>query len=397
MEIQLLGQGYEKESENSVGNHLIKLLLDKEFRSFTAISAFISQAGITGLSTHFEKAKRHLDVITIITGVDQKGTSKEALEALIKLDVNAYVFYQPSVTIFHPKIYLFEGIKKSVLIIGSSNLTAQGLFSNIEASLRLNVNNEEDNEIITQLKSYYKGLFDLSEPNLKKLNKKLIKGLVKAEVVPTEEERKAIQDKAKKVGNKESQKLIYQIFPKREIAKIPISFRKPRKGSKKKKTKKQRSTVKKAKTAFDKASLLWESGELTERDLNIPTGGNTNPTGSMLFKKGKNEDIDHRHFFRDEIFNSLNWQNDPKKRLSHLERATAIFTIIVEGKEKGTFELKLSHNSRTNTTTYKQKNSMTSISWGEAKALIAKKGLIGKSVKLYYQSETDDQFVLVFE
>jgi len=115
MDIQLLGQGYEKESENSVGNHLIKLLSDKEFQSFTAISAFISQAGVTGLSTHIEKAKEHLEVITIITGVDQKGTSKEALEALIKLDVNAYVFYQPSITIFHPKIYLFEGIKKSVL------------------------------------------------------------------------------------------------------------------------------------------------------------------------------------------------------------------------------------------------------------------------------------------
>ena len=78
MEIQLLGQGYEKESTNSVGHHLITLLGDKEFESFTAISAFISQAGVTGLSEYIGKAKEHLNVITIITGVDQKGTSKEA-------------------------------------------------------------------------------------------------------------------------------------------------------------------------------------------------------------------------------------------------------------------------------------------------------------------------------
>ena len=39
MEIHLLGQGYEKESANSVGNYLIKLLSDKEFESFTAITA----------------------------------------------------------------------------------------------------------------------------------------------------------------------------------------------------------------------------------------------------------------------------------------------------------------------------------------------------------------------
>jgi len=142
---------------------------------------------------------------------------------------------------------------------------------------------------------------------------------------------------------------------------------------------------------------LWESGALTQRDLSVPKGDNTNPTGSMLFKKGKNEGIDQRHFFRDEIFNSLNWQNDKRKKLSHLERTEAIFKIIVEGKEIGDFELKLTHNSKTDTKTYLQRNSMTSISWGEAKVLIAKEKLIGKTVKLYYQSKTDKQFVLVFE
>lgn len=396
MKIQLLGQGYEKESLNSVGKHLIKLLANQEFHSFTAISAFISQAGVNGLSKYIDEAKEHLSSITIITGVDQKGTSKEALEALIELDVSAYVFYQPSVTIFHPKIYLFEGEMKSVLIIGSSNLTARGLFSNIEASLLLNIDNEEDKEIINQLKDYYSGLFDLTEPNLKKLNKKLIKKLVKVNIVPTEEERKAIQDKTKKSTDSETGKLIYKIFPKREIARIPPEFRKPRKIAKKK-TKKKIRKQKSIKIEFDKNAVVWESGALTKRDLNIPTGGNTNPTGSMLFKKGKNKNIDQRHFFRDEVFNSLNWRNDPKKHLSHLERATTAFKIIVAGEEKGVFELRLTHNSKTDTKTYRQKNSMTQISWGEAKPLIAKTELIGKTVKLYKEIHKNNQFVLVFE
>lgn len=394
MEIQLLGQGYEKDSANSVGNHLIKLLADKEFESFTAISAFISRAGITGLSKYIDKSKEHLKIITIITGVDQKGTSKEALESLIELDVKAYVFYQPSITIFHPKIYLFEGEKKSVLIIGSSNLTAQGLFGNIEASLLITIENGKDNEIITQLKEYYKGLFDLTEPNLKKLNKKLIKGLVKTKVVPTEEERKAIQDEEKKSVDKETEKIIYQIFPKRAIAKIPAEFRKPRKAAKKK-AKKRAKKQKAEKAKFNRKSIIWESGALTQRDLNIPTGGTTNPTGSMLFKKGKNKDIDQRHFFREEVFNSLNWQNDTKR--PHLERAKANFKFIVEDDNKGEFELQLTHNTRTDTATYRQKNSMTQISWGEAKALIAKRELIGKTVKLYKETDKDNQFVLIFE
>ena len=219
---------------------------------------------------------------------------------------------------------------------------------------------------------------------------------MKAELVPREKERKTIQDKAKKTADKETAKIIYQIFPKRAIAKIPSAFRKSKKSSKKK-AKKKFKKQKAVKVNFDKSAVLWESGALTQRDLNIPTGGNTNPTGSMLFKKGRNEDIDQRHFFRDKVFNSLNWENDPKKNLSHLERAKATFKIIVEGKVKGAFELKLTHNSRTDTKTYKQKNSMTQISWGKAKAFIAKKGLIGKTVKLYKETGKEDQFVLVFE
>jgi len=111
MRISLLGQGFEAVSELSVGRQLVKFFADNNFHSFTGISAFASQASIRGLSKHINTAKKHLDCITIVTGVDQKVTSKEALEELLSLNINAYVFYQPSITIFHPKIYLFKDPK----------------------------------------------------------------------------------------------------------------------------------------------------------------------------------------------------------------------------------------------------------------------------------------------
>ncbi|WP_276976824.1 hypothetical protein, partial [Flavobacterium filum] len=80
MNITLLGQGFEATSKNSVGNILIKFFADKDFHTFTGMSAFASQAGIRGLSKHIKAAKKHLNIITIVIGVDQKGTSKEALE-----------------------------------------------------------------------------------------------------------------------------------------------------------------------------------------------------------------------------------------------------------------------------------------------------------------------------
>ena len=108
--------------------------------------------------------------------------------------------------------------------------------------------------------------------------------------------------------------------------------------------------------------LVWESKALTERDLNIPTGATTHATGSMLWKKGATEDIDQRHFFRDVVFADVTWTRDAK--LPHYERGEADFTIVVKGLNYGTYRLRLSHNTSKTSATYKQKNAMTSVSWG---------------------------------
>jgi HKD family nuclease len=390
MTITILGQGFETASENSVGNHLMKFLLDKSFHSFHGITAFTSLAGINGIQKHLENAK-HLKSITIITGVDQKGTSKEALQALMELKINSYVFFVPPPSpIFHPKIYLFEGEKNSELIIGSSNLTAQGLFTNIEASILISVDNSKvaDKKIVESLKEYFTGLFKYTDPNLKQLTPELIDDLVKAKIIPTEAERKELQDKGEKADKAETQSILSKIFPKRAAAKIPKDFQA---------IKKAKPVAFKSTTTIEATTLLWESGPLTERDLNIPKGSNTNPTGSMLFKKGKTEDIDQRHYFRDEVFSSLNWVFDTKVGSTHLEKAAALFRIIVRGKDYGTFALTLTHNPRTDTRSYEQKNSMTSISWGDAKSIIARDELIGRSAKLYGSDSNNGEYTLVID
>ncbi|MBN8682266.1 MAG: phospholipase D family protein [Chitinophagales bacterium] len=390
MNIKILGQGFEHESANAVGHYLIKFLGDKAFHTFTGITAFASLAGVKGLSSHIEMARDHLAKITIVTGVDQKGTSKEALEALLALGIDAYIFYQPSVTIFHPKIYLFEGNDRCELIIGSSNLTSQGLFTNIETSLHLSLNRSSDTHwsIVEQLKAYFKGIFDLSDPNLKKISKDIIDDLVKAKIVPTEDERKAAQDKMDKPEKHEAVDFILKIFPKRLTAKVPPEFR--GRGT--------RSTVVSPKALSRKGTprkeaLVWESKNLTERDLNIPSASNTNPTGSMLFKKGQMQGIDQRHHFREVVFSKLKWEKDATSKHPHLERAVATFYITIDGKSKGTFDLVLTHNSDTGSRSYQQKNSMTQVSWGFAKEHIAKPELIGKQARLY-KTRKNNVFVL---
>ena len=142
-----------------------------------------------------------------------------------------------------------------------------------------------------------------------------------------------------------------------------------------------------------RGKLVWQSGPLTERDLTIPKGSNTHGTGSMLFKKGLMKDKDQRHYFRDDVFSDLPWVSDTNPSTAHYERATTFITLIIDGVDHGSFPFILSHNTKTDSKSYLQKNSMTNISWGKAQKLIAKDELIGKSANLY-KSLTTKEYTL---
>jgi hypothetical protein len=135
---------------------------------------------------------------------------------------------------------------------------------------------EADRKIVEQLKDYFKGIFDFTDPNLKKLNKKIIDDLVKAKVVPTEAERKAAQDKAEKAERKETENIISKIFPKRAIAKIPSEFR----GTKKPTTKTAVATAAAAGSASAKGKLVWTRKKLPSSSVQ-GGGSGTNPTGGL--------------------------------------------------------------------------------------------------------------------
>lgn len=230
---------------------------------------------------------------------------------------------------------------------------------------------------------------------MQRLTQELIDVLTEQDVIPTEAQRKELQDKGEKMGKEGQEYIIPKFFPKRPIAKVPSEFR----GKNSLRTKKQKElgvpeVIINTPVANDELELLWISKPLTQRDLNVPTGGNTNPTGSMLFKKGALQDIDQRHYFREIVFADLAWTHDLRPDSTHIERATAFFRFIIEGEDFGEFELTLSHNTKTDSAAYLQKNSMTQISWGIAKEVIAKPELIGKICKLYAVEGDFNHFIV---
>jgi len=66
MEIQFLGQGCEPISELSVGNFLLKFFTDKDFHTFTGITAFTSQTAVKGFEDLIKMVKEQKFLLRVL-------------------------------------------------------------------------------------------------------------------------------------------------------------------------------------------------------------------------------------------------------------------------------------------------------------------------------------------
>lgn len=391
MNVTIIGQGFRSDNQKAVGHYLIDFLASENFHTFTAMSAFASKAGIRGLSSHIIAAKERLKRLSIIVGVDQEGTSKEALDAILNLKVESYIFYQPSVTIFHPKIYLFEGDQIARLIVGSSNMTAQGLFSNVETSTLILIDQavDSDRRVIQDVKEYFDSIFTPNDPNLKRLTRELIEDLVELGVVPAEAERKQAQKEVAALSGKiPTSKLISEIFPKRKIAGVPSEFKKKRTAT--------QATGEAAQTSVGKPSakgqLVWTRKSLPASSVQAASSG-TNPTGGLRLVQDKFEvegqKIDPTNYFRNTLFGDYTWN---RVRINPLvEAAIVSFEVTIRGKFVGTFDLDVRHKPSGEAG---QHNYTTSISWGTLGETVRQAKLTGARLDIYASRLSGGPFLI---
>lgn len=221
MNTAIIGQGYNLIEDTSVGKELISRFKSNDYNSFTCLVAFASYGGISALTPYILKSKEKGDIIKIILGVDQKGTSKEALEEVLSWGVDARIYHTDSSTIFHPKIYLFESSQIYTLIVGSNNLTTRGLVQNIEGSLLI-TDAKEGNSLRNSFYNYWKKLLDGTEEHLYPITQELIDKLFADKVISTEEGRAKQYDNGEDEKDSTKEKLVK--FKKSKIQKFPEGF-----------------------------------------------------------------------------------------------------------------------------------------------------------------------------
>lgn len=397
MKITFLGQGFNPPLSNSVGHLITKFLTEKQFHSFTGISAFASEAGIVGLSEDLNNAKKHYKNLNIIVGVDECGTSKEALYEINNLKINSFIFYQNESPIFHPKIYLFEGNVETKLILGSSNLTARGLFGNVESSVLIEFlnNDKEGLKFLSELKTYYRTLFDFRDPNLFKINKKTIENFITLGIIPRENTRTKLHGKSN-ISKNEKLKLVLTIH-KRPTDKIPHSFR----GRSKKKEVIDKIVKEFQITGYSKFNpdtLLWQKKNLPRSDAQ-QVSGNTKIIGVVRLStanfKLHGHEINRNTYFRNKVFRKLRWTKEQRKNNSPLQTAHAPFDVYINGQSIGKHILKISHDPDR---IANQENVPSTLHWGpELNSYLRKHDITGKTLSLYSPSEGSDSFQIIIE
>jgi HKD family nuclease len=372
---------------------LRKLFSNPNIEKIILSVAFISENGVKQIE---DLLRQHADRTIVFAGVRNDITSYQGLLLLHNIGVKLYIVDTGSrAIIFHPKIYLASSQASANLVIGSANLTLGGLNNNIEAGIWLDFDLTDPNDkalfddIESQLAAmpaeYPQNIISIG--NVSELDRLLESGrLVDESIAPPPRPVQISQntgslDSIPRIKLKGS-------FQRQVFARSKVEQQKPVSDRPLALTKDIEPHSKPIGIEYD---LVWESKPLTERDLNIPHGTNTHATGSMNMDKGLlAESVDHRHYFRDEVFPHLTWL--PKSKT--VDEAYAKFQLILKGISYGEFDLAIRHTTTTDSAAYQQRNAMTRLSWGSMRKYVAKTDLIGRTLRLYRDQADPTRFVL---
>lgn len=370
---------------------IVKDILKKTHSKTFYYSAFLRKESVLEL----EELLKNEENFSAVIGVRNGTTSFQGLEALQATGVKLYVVDTGSaMTIFHAKSLLVvdEENNLAYAVFGSSNFTPGGFYRNIESNvyLELDLNNEEDFKFYSDFISCHENLVEnnnnsdnvLLISDVSSINDFLLDGRV------VDETKHKIKTSVGKSSISTDTIKMMKLQP----------IRKHSAKTSNKKVQVTDSLAEERKFTIATDSLLgtvkevWKSKPLKERDLSIPSKPGTNPTGSMLMKRGE-YNIDQQSYFYDEVFSNLKWSTQPSKK-SYFQFADAKFHILIEGIEFGSYTLTLKYDERTDTTSYKQSQPNVSLSWGEAGSVIKNPNLLGKTMFLYRVEDKVDEYLI---
>jgi HKD family nuclease len=375
-----------------------ELLNTANFTNIILSVAFVKESGVQQIES--ELKARAKDVV-VFAGVRNDITSYQGLKLLHSIiGSNLYTVDTGSRNIvYHPKLYLARGMLEARVIVGSANLTLGGLNNNIEASaiLEFDLTDSDDKALVDDTEAQLTAL-----PKSYPLNVVQVSSVSELDDLPANG--RVVDEGASSAPRPVASTRTTgagDIVPLIKLKRMPVRSGIPKLGrvTKRKKSPKAATPATTVSTApahglatvGTEFELVWQSKPLTRRDLNIPDERHTHATGSMNLDKGLlPESVDHRHYFRDEVFDALTWS----RRSATVDETSARFQLIVKGVNHGEFDLSIRHTTSTTSAAYRQRNAMTRLSWGPMTQHVAWPDLIDRTLSLYRDKVDPTRFIL---
>ncbi len=139
--------------------------------------AYAKAGPLQRLRSRLEAWRKKGRRIHAIFGIDQQGTSREALELALALCNEVYVTQERGIT-FHPKAYIFTGTAKARLYLGSNNLTVGGTETNFEAAVVVDAILPADNAVLAEMNGLWDQLLPAQCAATRVLDQALLNKLV---------------------------------------------------------------------------------------------------------------------------------------------------------------------------------------------------------------------------
>lgn len=171
-----------------IGDVINRIIATDESRRFRFAVVYARLSGLNRLTVSIEGLLNRGGEFAGAVGIDNGITTVEVLRTLQKIAPTSTVFYTVSGYIYHPKLYLVDGEKFAVAIVGSANLTCDGLFRNIELATAVHLDFESsiDYQVYQRYDRFVSELLNVTNHNVQPIDDTVLNQLVQAGLVKQE-------------------------------------------------------------------------------------------------------------------------------------------------------------------------------------------------------------------
>jgi HKD family nuclease len=395
MQLRFVGQPFAAHS------NLVDFIEHARDNGFDELKIAVAWAKKSGLGRVWDALTKFRDQggkVTLIVGVSEGGATKEGLLLALEVADDGYVFHDPRRT-FHPKVYFASSSGQRSLMVGSSNLTAGGLSWNYEASMWVDWDAGEGEDVTDEVSAWFDTLIaatDSCSPLTADLITKLeVSGDI---VIGTEARARRVQKAESDTPEDNDSTIVATISGLFKpilagLRKLPGLNSKlattpavgtAATGAQANRPRPVKGTPSAAQTSSQASAAPLPVANIQRRWIKqldntaaqqVKSPG-SNPTGNLRFSQ-ETAGIDHKVYFRDDFFGGLPWA--PRDGKETEQEVVVGFRTWIDGVDHGVQNLRLSHDPRR---IAGQGNVPTLLHWGGLGPLLRQTSYVGMYVNV---------------